>query len=76
MQDEIRAHALLDGVRGQEPVDQSAIAETLLRVSQLAMDHSQIAELDINPFVAYQEGRGGIALDMRLVLAASEQSEA
>jgi hypothetical protein len=40
------------------------------------MDHTQIAELDINPFVAYQEGRGGIAIDMRLVLTASEQSQA
>ncbi|MBO9371728.1 MAG: acetate--CoA ligase family protein, partial [Chloroflexi bacterium] len=40
----------------------------LCRVSQLVTDFPEIVELDINPLVVYEEGRGAVALDMRLVL--------
>ncbi len=66
---EIRAKALLDGVRGQPPVDKGALVEAILRVGQLVVEFPQIAELDINPFIVYEEGRGGIAIDARLVLS-------
>lgn len=65
---QIRAHALLDGVRGQPPMDKSSIVDTLLRVSQLVQDFPEIIELDINPLMVYQQGEGALALDMRLVL--------
>jgi len=65
---QIRAHALLDGVRGQPPIDKSAIVDTLLRVSQLVQDFPEIIELDINPLMVYRQGEGALALDMRLVL--------
>ncbi len=66
---EIRSHALIDGVRGQKPLDKAAIAETLLRISQLVTDFPQIVELDINPLMTYEQGRGALAIDMRLVLS-------
>ncbi len=69
---EIRARALLDGYRGQRPVDKDAIVDALLRVGQMVIDFPQIAELDINPFVVYEQERGGVALDMRLVLMPNE----
>jgi acetyltransferase len=65
---EIRAHALLDGVRGQPAMDKEAITDTLLRISQLVQDFPEIAELDINPLMVYQNGQGAVAIDMRLVL--------
>jgi acetyltransferase len=68
MLSEIRAHALLDGVRGQPPADKDAIIDALLRVNQLVQDFPQIAELDINPLIVYPQGQGAIAIDMRLVL--------
>jgi acetyl coenzyme A synthetase (ADP forming)-like protein len=64
---EIRAHALLDGVRGQPPADKAAILDTLLRISQLVQDFPEITELDINPLMVYQEGQGAVAIDMRLI---------
>jgi acetyltransferase len=67
MLSQIRAHALLDGVRGQPPMDKSAIVDTLLRISQLVQDFPEIIELDINPLMVYQQGQGALALDMRLV---------
>jgi acyl-CoA synthetase (NDP forming) len=69
MLDEIRAHALFDGVRGQPPADKKALIDALLRVSQLAQDFPEIAELDINPLIVYPQGQGVISVDMRLVLS-------
>jgi acetyltransferase len=65
---QIRAHALLDGVRGQPPLDKAAIIDSLLRISQLVQDFPEIIELDINPLMVYQQHGGALALDMRLVL--------
>lgn len=65
---EVRAHALLDGVRGQPPMDKSAIVDALLRISQLVEDFPEIIELDINPLMVFHQGEGALALDMRLVL--------
>ena len=68
MLSEIRAHALLDGVRGQPAVDKDAIVAILLRIGQLVQDFPQILELDINPLIVYPRSQGAIAIDMRLVL--------
>jgi acetyl coenzyme A synthetase (ADP forming)-like protein len=65
---EIRARSLLDGVRGQPAVDKPALVDALLRIGQLVQDFPEITELDINPFIVYAAGHGGIAIDMRLVL--------
>jgi acetyl coenzyme A synthetase (ADP forming)-like protein len=73
MLSEIRAHALLDGVRGNPPVDKPALVDALLRIGQLVTDFSEIAELDVNPFVVYEKGQGGISIDMRLVLKPDER---
>jgi acetate---CoA ligase (ADP-forming) len=66
---EIRAHALLDGVRGQPPADKEAIIDTLLRIGQLVQDFPEVVELDINPLIVYPAGQGAISIDMRLVLS-------
>ncbi len=68
MLEEIRARALLEGVRGRPPVDRIALVDALLRIGQLVTDFPEIAELDVNPYVVYEEKRGGIAIDMRLIL--------
>jgi acetyltransferase len=66
---EIRAVRLLRGMRGQPPSDMDAIVDALLRVSQLVTDFPEIVELDINPLIVFEKGRGAIGIDMRLVLA-------
>ena len=66
---EIRARALLHGARGEPPVDLETIKEGLLRISQLVMDFPEIMELDVNPLLVFERGRGAIAIDARLTLA-------
>jgi acetyl coenzyme A synthetase (ADP forming)-like protein len=73
---EIRANALLDGVRGEPPTDKSALIDSLLRIGQLVLDFPEIAELDINPFMLYRNDQGGIAIDMRLILEVKERRNA
>jgi len=68
MIESIRSYPLLRGVRGQAPADVEAIADTILRVSQLVTDFPEIAELDINPLLARDRGQGAVAVDMRLIL--------
>ena len=65
---EIRAYKLLRGVRGEKPSDQSAIVDTLLRISQLVTDFPEIVELDINPLMVFEQGRGVLGIDMRMAL--------
>lgn len=69
MLNEIRAHAILDGVRGLPPLDKKAIIDALLRVAQLVQDFPEIVELDINPLMVYPKDQGAIAIDMRMVLS-------
>ncbi len=69
MINELRTSALLRGLRGEQPADVEAIVDCMLRVSQLAVDFPEIVELDINPLMVHEEGKGAVALDMRLVLS-------
>jgi len=69
MLSEIRSHALLDGVRGKPGVNKEALIDALLRIGQLVLDFPEIAELDINPYMAYPGQQDGVAIDMRLVLS-------
>jgi acetyl coenzyme A synthetase (ADP forming)-like protein len=66
---EIQSYPLLRGFRGEKPSDLKAIADCILRVSQLAVDFPEIVELDVNPLMVHEEGKGAVAIDMRLVLA-------
>jgi acyl-CoA synthetase (NDP forming) len=67
----IRAHRLLEGVRGEPPSDTGAVAECLMRLSQLVTDHPRIQELDINPLMVYPRGKGAIVADARIILKES-----
>ncbi len=64
----IRAIKLLEGVRGESPSDLAALADCLLRLSQLATEQSAIRELDINPLLVYPRGQGTAVVDARIIL--------
>jgi acyl-CoA synthetase (NDP forming) len=68
MLDEIRSYNLLLGVRGERPADLNAIADTILKISQLSIEFPEIVELDINPVIVFEAGKGVVGVDMRLAL--------
>jgi len=67
---ELKGGALLDGVRGADPVDRHALIEVMMRVGGpdgLLMAHgADIAELDLNPVIV--SANGAIAADARIIL--------
>jgi acetyltransferase len=67
-----RVYRLLLGYRSQPPAALDAIALTLVKVSQLAVDLAEIVELDINPLIV--DASGVMALDARIRIRATTQS--
>src|SRR5271156_5459555 len=63
----LRGVQILRGFRGQAGVDEDAIVSLLETVSGIAWTHPEIAEMDLNPVVAYEDGLA--ILDARIVLA-------
>ncbi|MFN3006103.1 acetate--CoA ligase family protein [Mycolicibacterium wolinskyi] len=62
----LRAAALLHGVRGRPPIDIDSAAAAIATISEVAAAHPEIAELEINPLLATP--RGTLGLDARIVL--------
>ncbi len=56
MIDEIDAQAMLEGARGDPPVDREAVVEILCTVSELIVDNPEIKEVDLNPVLAGEDG--------------------
>lgn len=62
---EIKGYSLLEGYRGQDPVDIAALEKLILQVSDFIEKNPQIEELDLNPLIANKEGI--IAVDARII---------
>ncbi len=68
MIDEIRGKALLQGFRGEKPKDIDALVDILMKVSRLAVElEGSYQEIDINPLVVFEKGRGAAAADALIV---------
>ena len=52
----LRYSSMLDGARGTDPVDRSALADLLVRLSGIVQRHPNIAEIDLNPVIAHATG--------------------
>src|SRR3979409_1270147 len=66
MLDGIQAHDMLKGVRGGDPVSREALADVIVKVSQLVSDFPDIVELQPNPVFATK--KDAIAADVRIVV--------
>jgi acetyl coenzyme A synthetase (ADP forming)-like protein len=64
---EVKMCRLLDAIRGEPARDTGALVDALLRLSQLALAHPEIAEMDVNPLISLD--RGAVAVDARIQLA-------
>ncbi len=65
----IRSAPLLLGDRGAPPVDLAALREILLRVSRLADDLPEVAEVDLSPVIARPAGASVVSARIRLTPA-------
>ncbi|MFG2141712.1 GNAT family N-acetyltransferase [Streptomyces sp. NPDC048650] len=62
----IRAAPLLFGWRGSQPVDTTALADLLLRVSRLVDDHPEVVGVDLEPVVVAPHGLSVLGASVRL----------
>lgn len=72
MVDGLRGQALLNGFRGEPPVDREALKRTLGRLSRLVEEIEALEELDWNPVLFGPEAPEGLVLDARVRLRAQD----
>ncbi|MEO0102534.1 MAG: acetate--CoA ligase alpha subunit [candidate division WOR-3 bacterium] len=65
---EIRGYQILKGFRGERSSDIEKLVEVLERLSQLVTDFDEFEEIDINPFLVFEERKGAFAIDARIRL--------
>ncbi|MFB5637378.1 MAG: 4-hydroxybutyrate--CoA ligase [Nitrosarchaeum sp.] len=62
----IKTQKILQGVRGEKPSDIAKLSECIQRLSQLVTDFKEIKELDMNPALVMEKGKGCKILDVRI----------
>ena len=63
---EVKSYPLLDGFRGQDPVNIPLLEEMILKVSDFAERNPEIKELDLNPVIVSKDT--AVAVDARIIL--------
>jgi acyl-CoA synthetase (NDP forming) len=65
----LKSYRLLAGYRGSAPADEQALVDVLLRISALAEDLPEVAELDCNPVMVLEAPHGAVVVDARVRVA-------
>jgi acetyltransferase len=68
---QIKGYKLLQGFRGRPKGDIETIEKCLVGLSNMAINHPEIVELDINPLLVHAEGQGATAAYCRMILRAA-----
>jgi len=76
MIESIRTYPILRGVRGEPPRDVAALQDAILRLGALVSDFDSIQEMDLNPVLVLEEGRGYSTVDARIILTQPPGPEA
>ena len=63
---QIKGYRLVEGFRGQAPVDIEYLEELLIKLSRFIEQNPEIKEMDINPLIAYE--KEAVAVDARIIL--------
>jgi acetyltransferase len=69
MMKEIRAYPLLLGVRGEERKDIETVLDTIIRLGTIIQRCEGISDIEVNPLMAYEQGQGAKAVDIRVMLS-------
>lgn len=70
---EIRSYPLLLGVRGELRKDIDSIVDTLIKVATLISQVPRITDMEINPMVVYEQGKGSRAVDIRVLISEEDK---
>lgn len=62
----LKTYPIIKGARGRGPLDEEALIDTICRVSSLLSDFDYISEIDLNPVILHQKGKGISIVDSRV----------
>ena len=69
---ETKAYPLLLGVRGEEKKDIDRVVESIGRLGTLIRTCNDITDIEINPLVVYDQGKGAVSVDARILINKDE----
>jgi acetyltransferase len=72
---EIKGYKLFTGFRGRPKGDVEILEKNMVRLSDMVINHPEIIELDINPLLVHEDGKGATVADCRIILKPSEPSK-
>ncbi|MGO9214052.1 MAG: acetate--CoA ligase family protein, partial [Syntrophales bacterium] len=55
---------------GRPKADIEAIEKAVISLSNMVVNHPEIKEMDINPLIVHEEGKGATVADCRIILEA------
>ena len=70
----IKGFKLLNGFRGRPKADIETLEKLLISLSDMAINHPEIMEMDLNPLLVHPEGQGATVADCRIILKESQGS--
>jgi acetyltransferase len=59
---------LFQNARGQKNYDLEELAKMLLGICLMAVELPEIKEFDINPLIVYNDGKPGVAVDVKVII--------
>ena len=68
MVNEIKGYKIFTGFRGRPKSDVEILEKSIIRLSDMVVNHPEIIELDINPLLVHEEGKGATVADCRIIL--------
>jgi len=70
----IKGYNIFKGFRGRPESDIKAIEKSVVSLSNMVTNHPEIAEMDINPLMVHEEGKGATVADYRIILKALDNN--
>jgi acyl-CoA synthetase (NDP forming) len=68
MVDGLKLNKLIAGYRGKGAADRAALEKTVLALAEFYLDHrARIDDIEINPLMVRPDGKGAIAVDVRVI---------
>jgi len=70
----IKGYNIFKGFRGRPKSDIKTLEKSVVSLSDMVMNHPEIVEMDINPLMVHEEGKGATVADYRIILKALDNN--
>ena len=70
----VKGYNIFKGFRGRPESDIKALEKSVVSLSDMVTNHPEIAEMDINPLMVHEQGKGATVTDYRIILKALDNN--